>query len=246
MQLVRSMFSKRWIFTTLLVVAGTLVLGRLGIWQLDRLEQRRAFNAQVLSASAMTELDLNQEIPDRLVDMEWRSVRVTGTYDFDNQVALRNQYDRNRPGYHLITPLHFSGTVVLVDRGWIPFEGNANPINWRNYDESGEIMVEGQIRVGQERPALGGLADPPTVEGEKLFVWNNLDLPRIAVQMPYPILPVIIQPDADEIDDVPPIPFQPDQDLTEGPHFGYAMQWFIFASILFVGYPFYLLQQEQP
>jgi surfeit locus 1 family protein len=245
MQLLRNLFSKRWIFTSILVVAATLVMARLGIWQLDRLAHRRAFNAQVLSASAMTALDLNQEVPEGLVDMEWRSVRVTGTYDFDNQVALRNQYYRDRSGYHLITPLRFSGKVVLVDRGWIPFGGSSEPLDWRTFDESGEISVEGQIRLGQEKPAIGGLGDPLTVEGEKLLVWNNLDLERIADQMPYPILPVIIQPNADENDNVPPIPFQPEQDLTEGPHFGYAMQWFIFAGILFIGYPFYLLKQEQ-
>ena len=30
----------------------------------------------------------------------------------------------------------------------------------------------------------------------------------------------------------------------EGSHFGYALQWFTFAVILFVGYPFYLKKQE--
>lgn len=245
MQIVRRMFSRQWIFTTALVITGTLVLGRLGIWQLDRLEQRRAFNAQVLAASAMTELDLNHDLPDRIADMEWRSVRVEGTYDFENQIALRNQYYRDQPGYHLITPLRFSGTTVLVDRGWIPFEGNSTPTDWRRYDDSGEIMVEGQIRLGQEKPAFGGLADPLAVEGELLSVWNNLDLVRIADQMPYPILPVIVQPRANAADELPPIPFQPEHDLTEGPHFGYAVQWFIFAGILFIGYPFYLLKQEQ-
>ena len=245
MQIVRSMFSKRWIFTTGLVVVGTLVLGRLGVWQLDRLEQRRAFNTQVSAAFAMPKLDLNQGVPDSINDMEWRSVRVTGTYDFENQIVLRNQYYRDQSGYHLITPLHFSGMAVLVDRGWIPFEGNSAPIDWRSYDEPGEITVEGQIRLGQEKPAFGGLADPPTADREKLLVWNNLDLRRIADQMPYTILPVIIQPEMDTNDDVPPIPFQPEQDLTEGPHFGYAMQWFIFAGILFIGYPFYLLKQGQ-
>ena len=47
----RKIFSRKWWFATLLVIAGTLVLIRLGIWQLDRLEQRRAFNMQVESIS---------------------------------------------------------------------------------------------------------------------------------------------------------------------------------------------------
>ncbi|RPJ28075.1 MAG: hypothetical protein EHM33_05825, partial [Chloroflexi bacterium] len=80
--------------------------------------------------------------------------------------------------------------------------------------------------------------------GAKLEVWNNADLTRIASQMPYPILPVYIQPEPDANDTEPPIPFQPEIELTEGPHFGYALQWFSFATILFVGYPFFLRKQE--
>ncbi len=43
------MFSRRWFLATILVVVGVAVNIRLGIWQLDRLEQRRAFNTRVLA-----------------------------------------------------------------------------------------------------------------------------------------------------------------------------------------------------
>ena len=86
------MFSRKWWVATLLVVVGTGVLIRLGIWQLDRLEQRRAFNAQVESAQAQSVLDLNIEQPADIDTMEWRSVQIFGRYDFENQVAIRNQY----------------------------------------------------------------------------------------------------------------------------------------------------------
>jgi surfeit locus 1 family protein len=75
-------------------------------------------------------------------------------------------------------------------------------------------------------------------------VWNNANIEGMARQMPYPILPVYIQPAADPEDDAPPIPFQPELELTEGPHFGYALQWFTFAAILFFGYPFFVRKQE--
>lgn len=245
MSLLRKLFSRRWIFTTLLVLVATLVLIRLGIWQLVRLEGRRAFNVQVTSALALPPMDLNQGVPENIVSMEWRSVRVTGTYDFENQIALRNQYHQDQLGYHVITPLLFSGTAVLVDRGWIPSEGNAAPEGWRRYDEAGEITIIGQIRLGQEKPIFGGVDDPAPAAGESLLIWNNLNLGRIADQMPYSVLPVLVQPEVDENDSAPPIPFQPELDLTEGSHFGYALQWFTFAGILFFGYPFFLRKQEQ-
>jgi surfeit locus 1 family protein len=238
------MFRRKWLISTLLVFAGTALCIRLGIWQLDRLEQRRAFNAQFEAARAQPLLDLNREQPADIAEMEWRAVEVSGEYDFANQVALRNQYYGNEYGYHLLTPLRFDGQAVLIDRGWIPAEGNSAPAAWRKYDEAGTVDVSGQIRLGQGKPAIGGVPDAPPEDGTRLEVWNNADMARIADQMPYPVLPAYIQPEADANDTEPPIPFQPEIELTEGPHFGYALQWFTFATILFVGYPFYLRKQE--
>ena len=242
--LLLKMFQRKWLLATLLVVAGTALCVRLGIWQLDRLEQRRAFNHQVESMRAMQVLDLNQDVPDDISEMEWRAVTVQGNYDFENQIALRNQYKGSEYGYHLLTPLLFNGTAVLVDRGWVPAEGNSTSQDWQKYDETGNVTLTGQIRLGQTKPRFGGVADAVPMDGTRLDVWNNADLERIAKQLPYPALPVYIQPNVDENDSTPPIPYQPTVELTEGPHFGYALQWFTFATILLVGYPFYLRTQE--
>ena len=240
----RKMFSRKWLLATLLVFLGTALCIRLGIWQLDRLDQRRAFNNQVISMRAMPPLDLNTSGVDGISTMEWRAVTVTGKYDFENQVAIRNQYFHDQYGYHLLTPLLFQGGAVLVDRGWIPADGNSAPADWRKYDEPGEVTVTGQIRLGQSKPAFGGVADALPADGSPLWVWNNGDVEKMALQMPYPILGVYIQPEVNVEDDVPPIPYQPTVELTEGPHMGYALQWFTFATILFVGYPFFLRKQE--
>ena len=250
--LLRKMFTRKWLLATLFVLAGTALCIRLGIWQLDRLAQRRAFNHQVESMRAMPALDLNQEQPADIATMEWRPVKVQGTYDFENQVAVRNQYNDSQYGYHLITPLRFNTStgsvqvpaVILVDRGWIPADMNSKPADWHQYDEPGTVNLSGQLRLGQTKPRFGGVADTLPANGQKLEVWTNADIKHIAAQMPYPVLPVYIQPNVDANDAQPPIPSQPTLDLSEGPHFGYAIQWFTFATILFVGYPFFLRKQE--
>lgn len=244
MTILRRMFSKKWVITTLLVFLGTAVCVRLGIWQLDRLEQRRAFNAQVESMRAAEPLDLNASVPQDITSMEWRAVTVAGEYDLERQVALRNQYNDGVYGFHLITPLLFDGGVVLVNRGWIPAESDSTPEDWRVYDEAGKVTVTGQIRLGQSKPALGGVADALPMDGTRLEIWNNLDIEKMSKQMPYPILDVFIQPNVRADDAEPPIPYQPIVELTEGSHFGYALQWFTFAAILFLGYPFYLRKQD--
>jgi len=245
--ILRAIFSRRWFLTTILVVAGAALCIRLGIWQLDRLEQRRVFNRQVESMRAEDVLNLNESIPNDIASMEYRNAIARGEYDFENQVALLNQYHQGLPGYHLLTPLILDidpPEIVLVDRGWIPLEGNDSPSGWNRYDEQGKVEVKGVIRLGQVKAQIGGIPDPTLTPGQnRLDYWYIANLERISSQLPYPILPVYIQPDVDPNDDQPPIPFQEEIELTEGPHLGYAGQWFIFATILLAGYPFYLRKQ---
>jgi surfeit locus 1 family protein len=156
MRILRAMFTRRWILTTILVVAGSAVCVRLGIWQLDRLAQRRAFNAQYLEASVSSPIILDSAPRDDLTKMEYRTISVTGKYDPANQVVLRNQFHDNQPGYFLLTPLVLSdGTGILVERGWIPAEGNTKPSDWRQYDQPGEVTISGIVRLGQAQPGLG-------------------------------------------------------------------------------------------
>jgi surfeit locus 1 family protein len=242
--LLRKMFSRQWIIPTLFIFVASAVCIRLGIWQLDRLEQRRAFNVQVQAMRTEKMLDLNAEQPDDLESTEWRAVQVTGEYDFANQIAVRNQYYGSQYGYHLFTPLLFAGKAVLVDRGWIPADGNSTAKDWVKYDEVGQVKVTGQIRLGSQAPAFGSVPDAEVIPGQsRLEFWNNIDLEKLEAQIPYPILKIYIQQKPDDGDETPPIPSQPELDLTEGPHAGYALQWFTFAVIFFIGYPLYLKKQ---
>ena len=245
MRVLRAFFSRQWVLTTLLVLAGGALCVRLGIWQLDRLDYRRAFNAHVEAMWDAAPITLSGQTAEDLKKLEYRAVGVSGTYDFENQIALRNRYYNNEYGYHLLTPLILdNGSAVLVERGWIPADGNESPVDWRKYDQPGRVEVQGQIRLGQTKPDVGGVPDPTLTPGQTgLDFWNIVNLERIQRQVPYPLLDVFVQPDVDPYDTQPPIPYQPEIELTEGPHFGYALQWFTFATILVVGYPFYLRKQ---
>jgi surfeit locus 1 family protein len=248
MQLVKSgrmmftLFNRRWWWATLLVIAAAAVMVRLGIWQLDRLAQRRAFNAQVREQLAQPSLDLNGEALDAdLPYMEYRTVTVMGIYDQAEEVALRNQVWRDHPGVHLLTPLVISGTneAVLVDRGWIPAE-DAAPEKRAKYAEPGIVLVRGAIRQTRAKPDYGS-PDPPLAPGEqRLDVWSNVNVERIAQQVSRPLLPIYIQQAPDLAWTSLPYRSEPELDLTEGPHLSYALQWFAFTAILVVGYPYYV------
>jgi surfeit locus 1 family protein len=242
-----TLFSRRWILTTLLVLIGVGVLARLGIWQLDRLEARRAFNSRVLAQESAPLLALDPvslsdpSLADSLTGMEYRAVTVQGEYDFSNQVALRNQSWGNEWGVRLLTPLHITGSdqSILVDRGWIPAEAFKSG-DWSAYDEPGQVSVHGVLRASQSKPDFGKKNDPAGT----LQAWNFANVARIQAQTPYSLLPVYIQQAPDPAWTSLPYRSQPELELTEGPHMGYALQWFAFAAILGVGYPFFIRKSQ--
>jgi surfeit locus 1 family protein len=72
-----------------------------------------------------------------------------------------------------------------------------------------------------------------------------VDIPAIQAQVPYELLPVYLL-------QVPPegnatqLPYraEPEVDLSDGPHLGYAIQWFIFSLILGIIYVRYVNKKE--
>ena len=222
------------------------MLARLGIWQLDRLAQRRVFNARVNAVINLPRLDLTADpAAAGLFDMEYRSVIVEGEFDPTQQVLLRNQAWQDQPGFHLLTPLKIKDSTfaVLVDRGWIPVD-QADAAGLAQFAHSGLLQVVGVIRRPQARPDFGGVPDPTLQPGQtSLAAWNIINLERIQQQVDLSLLPVYIQQSPDPAVTGLPYPSAPVLDLTEGPHFGYALQWFTFAVILAVGYPFFVRKQ---
>jgi cytochrome oxidase assembly protein ShyY1 len=56
---------------------------RLGFWQLDRLEQKRAYNTTLSTRWHQEPFNLSQEsLPAALESLEYRRVTATGTFDY--------------------------------------------------------------------------------------------------------------------------------------------------------------------
>lgn len=246
-----TLFGRMWLFTTLLVVAAAALCVRLGFWQLDRLSQRRAFIARVEYMQALPAARLPSS--EDLRSQEYRRAIAAGLYDLERQVALRNRAYQGQYGYDLLTPLLIalpdaSGrqVAVLVDRGWIPAAGNERPENWRRYDVMGPVEVHGVIRAGQQSVGRSGIVEGtslPADQGSDFFVFIDPEL--IGQHLPYPLLDFYIQAEAGEDGDSAPLAMAPHLELNNGPHLGYALQWFGFSGVLIVGYPLFVRRREE-
>lgn len=209
------------------LLLGAVLCVRLGLWQRDRLLQRRARNAIAL--------ELRRQ-PPVLLDASWniplvgRRVEAHGTWDRQHEFILRGQAIQGEPGVRIITVLQIPGrdSAVLVDRGFLPAADAMTP-RTDGLDEPGRVTVHGV-----------GLAILPTNDGgapldrDGRTTWRALDLPALRARVPYPVQDILIQQVAEP--GVPALPRRlPVPSLDDGPHLSYMLQWFAFASIAVVG-----------
>lgn len=205
-----------------LAVAALCV--RLGVWQLDRLRQRRARNAQVLARR--TELPLSVTGSISADSARDRRLVARGVYDYSHERLWHGRSYEGIPGVDLVTPLRLllpDSSGVLVDRGWAPSPDGYH-VDQEAYRE-GEGDSAEVVGIGVVAPRAPGDVDPGALRDS----------------VPYQLLPFVIQqlpppPSTAPYRPLPPGLIRwPAPELSDGPHLSYAIQWFSFAVIITVG-----------
>ena len=238
--------NRQWRWATLIVIAGTLLFGRLGVWQLSRRVERREANETLSAQLAASPISLNSaELPDWHDGMAFQQVEVRGEFDLMEQIQLIQRTFQGQPGKHLIAPFKISGRAeaILVDRGWIPNDILGIP-NAPNFPQTGQLTIRGYLKPTEKLPNRESPPLPTIPQTD----WFRVDIPGIQAQLSYPLLPYYILPipDGGKTQTVT-YPFQemPAFDLSEGSHLSYAIQWFIFAGIFTGGYIYFVWQQTK-
>ena len=231
----RFLLRPRWLVSHVLVALLVVVMVNLGFWQLRRLDEKRDRNALVESrleqpVTPVDELLAPGDGDGAVEAARYRRVTATGTYDADATVVVRNRSQDGSAGAWLATPLvTASGDRVPVVRGFVGLAPDGEAVDAPA--PTGEVTVEGLV-VDPDR--LDGTApkDLAPVLGEADVLPGLL-----LAQSSRPPEPSGAAPEEAGPDSILPVPTP---ELSEGPHLGYAMQWFIFSAIAVVGYPIVL------
>ncbi len=216
---------------TLLLALPALVFVALGVWQLQRAEQKGAEAQLATERSASPPLEIDALVSDP-AGLRYRQVQVAGYFEPERQLFIEGRREGGRSGLHVITPLRLAGSEVrvLVNRGWIPDPGRDTPPSLVTPTE--KVLVKGQIHIPSPPPLiLHQGSDGFATWGRR---WPYLTVALFASGVTYPVEPFLILQDPAD-----PHGFQrhwPKELPKEGMHLGYAIQWFGFALIALVLY----------
>jgi cytochrome oxidase assembly protein ShyY1 len=218
----------RWALLIIFVAVLGVVFVNLGEWQLDRLAQRKERNATTIINEQKPVQPYEQVFTRPVTDADqWQRVEARGTFDAQHQFVVRYRSNGDADGYEVVTPLRTATGAVLVDRGFIPLQRGTQIPSVAPAPPTGEVTVVGHVRRDEK-----GRRAATTPVGNQMRLINSQ---AIAATLPYPIATgyiglLTVQPEQQG-------GFQPIKlpELSEGPHFWYALQWFMFTAVAAAG-----------
>lgn len=233
----RFLLTRQWVCLTLIALVLIPVMIKLGFWQFHRHEHRVAQNeliAKNLSAKPVPVTEVTS--PGHTVPRSgyWRAVTATGTYDSAHEVVVRMRTSNDdKVGFQVVTPLVLGdGRVVLVNRGWVP--GGDDPTAYPPVPAapSGEVTVNGRLKA-DETSGDSGIKDRKGLPERQVMLVNS---EQQAAYLGKPVLGGYLELTS-------PLPrsggpeavAEPDHDSI-GPHMAYAVQWWLFAAAVPVGW----------
>lgn len=236
----RFLLSRQWVLLTLLGLVLIPVMIRLGYWQLHRHEHRVA-NNKIIAASLQAPPVPVESVtrPGAVVPREdlYRPVTAKGRYDTGHEVVARQRTaaDGQQIGYHVITPLVLDdGRAVLVNRGWISPGDDLTHVPRIPAPPSGEVTVTGRLRPDETTGATG-IRDRHGLPPRQIMLISGAQL---AEDVPEPLVGGYL-----ELVATTPRPTGPQPELIPepdhssiGPHMAYAIQWWLFAAMVPVGW----------
>ncbi|MFJ8693393.1 SURF1 family cytochrome oxidase biogenesis protein [Streptomyces roseolilacinus] len=233
----RFLLSRQWVILTLVTLVLIPVMVELGFWQFHRHERRVSQNALIadnLRAEPVPVTELTS--PGHTVPRAdyWRRATATGTFDTAHEVVVRRRTNADdRVGMHVLTPLVLDGgRVVLVNRGWVPAAPDQKAYPDVPPAPKGRVTVVGRLMADQTTGS-SGIKDLQGLPPRQVMLINS---GQQAERLGRPVLGGYLEltEPAPAGGSPEPIP-DPDHESI-GSHMAYAVQWWLFAAGVPVGW----------
>lgn len=219
-----SMLVSRNKIALILTVLVISILVKLGLWQLDRAEQKR----QLFADYAEQQQPVNLNDPTTPTPERFGSVEVSGQFQANRYFLLDNQIFDGQVGYQvigLLTPQPaLSEQLVLVNLGWVPLGSNRAELP-RIELPQGPLTIPGRYY----QPSEFGfqLSDQILEAGPWPQRIQRLDLAALSELTQLPLAPYVVLL-SEQAEFGWPRQWQP-QVMAPEKHQAYALQWFSLA-----------------
>nr|QIH43960.1 SURF1 family protein [Vibrio ziniensis] len=215
------------ILGAVLTVVVFAVLVKLGLWQMSRGEQKQALEQELQLRQQMEPISLGMALEQySMTNIAGVRVKIAVTPSRNMTFLLDNQTYQGKVGYLAYQLVReSSGHGMLLEIGFVPAANDRNvlpEVNW--LAEPREL--EGRLY----QKSLNPLSSELSIEDKTPHRIQNLNIEQLSLWVGEPILPVAFQPqetDWSYAQPWVPIPLSADK------HFGYAVQWFVMATVLF-------------
>ncbi|WP_022888190.1 SURF1 family cytochrome oxidase biogenesis protein [Agromyces italicus] len=226
----RFLLARRWAGYLALTIIFAIVCSALGTWQLNRRAEALAEVARIDANYDAEPIPVDEALPDPAafdVDQRWQVVELSGEYLPADEVVVRNRPFGGTTGFEVITPFRLDGgTVIMIDRGWIPQNSDGRPSEIPEAPP-GQVEATARLKAGEGR-----------IEGRTStgIEFATIDLGELAERVGEPAYTgaygILVQ-SGDDATEPPLAAPRPERD--EGPHLSYALQWYVFALLAFIG-----------
>lgn len=203
-------------------------------WQYHRGVARHARNSLIETNSSAQPVELSS-VTANVKAHEWQPTIVSGTFDAQSQILLRNSYSDGVYGFELLTRFTDSdGKTFWVDCGWVKAGASATTRPALPPIPTGQVSITGRLRLDSSLPQGSFFAIPRGASTGLIAKANAqsgtqtenfyIDLtsgsepsltPSVSAQLP---------------------------ELSDGPHMAYALQWVFFAAL--IGYGRFLIRRD--
>lgn len=203
------------------------LLVRLGLWQLERAQEKRLLYAQYTAVAHASALPVETTSSAELTKQFWRPVTVTGQY-LPKSLLLDNRVRDGIVGYEVLNPFRLDDArIVLVDRGWIKAPDLRS--EWPS------VLVPSTTEVLSGRlapsPSTGiRISNTALIEPGPSGMWRtqSIDFPALSAALSVKLEPFLVLLDEETgpgYDRRWTLPVADD-----GKHQAYAVQWFTMAA----------------
>jgi surfeit locus 1 family protein len=195
-------------------------------WQYHRGMDRHARNTIISERIAQSPIDLGA-VTGNLPNYEWQTVSVSGIFDTEKQILLRNRYNEGKYGYEVLTLFRSTENKSFwVDRGWVQAGATATTPPVVTAVPTSEVSITGRLRLDSSLPRGSFFALPGKGEGlvSELNAQSQLDTEKFYIDLL----------SGSDTSLTPEVTAQLPE-LSDGPHMAYALQWIFFGGLVIYG-----------